>query len=227
MPQAPPGQPNRAQRLHAIGFSMPPLKGGLKSTGKKSDRRPARPFCPAPVVCYRAFIHIWSDIRGEHNETDSLLRAVVAGRQRSAGLGCSRAGQRTIDRATAVHGRGTRFADRSHRPLPGRPVVADPDGLDLSAGGRFGRPLGQGQSGCQRRRRAEEGRERDLGRQRQVARRLPQHPRHDEREARLDAEAGRRLSRPAEGRARLGPAPAPTGQEQWQPGEQPATGRAQ
>ena len=50
--------------------------------------------------------------------------------------------------------------------------------------------------------------EADLGRQREVARGLPAGARHDEREARLDAEARRRVPRPAEGRDGRRPAPA-------------------
>ncbi len=154
----------------------------------------------------------------------------MAGRQHPAGLGGPRTGQCAASRrcrgTAAVYGAGARCHAGTDRALPGRPAVAGADGRDLPTRGGPGGALEQGQSGAQWRRGRQEGRQGKLGRQCHVAGRLSQCPGDDEQGTRMDAETGRCLPRAAEGGAGRRTAPAPTGQEQRQPREQPAAGGA-
>ena len=127
---------------------------------------------------------------------------------------CSRGDSGDIGTAEAG---GARSAARTDRSLPRRSDRADPHGEHLSARGRRGRalgegepePEGQGARGC-----AAEG---DVGRERQGADGGAAGPQADEREARLDAEARRRLPRRPEGGAEDGAVAA----QQGRPGGQP------
>src|SRR6185295_11332909 len=89
---------------------------------------------------------------------------------------------------------------RTDRALSRLAAVAGLHGIDLSTGNRAGGALAEGASGRQRRCGLEGCRERNLGREREIADRVSRRADDDEREARLDAEARRRLSRATEGR---------------------------
>ena len=96
-------------------------------------------------------------------------------------------------RATGFQARRNRGACRADRALSRFAALAGPDGLHLPAGNRAGGALGESKSERQGRCRREGGREPAVGREREVAGRLPAGPRADGPETRLDAEAGRRV----------------------------------
>ncbi len=118
-----------------------------------------------------------------------------------------------------VQARRDRGARRADRALSGLGAVAGADGVHLSAGNRPRRALAQGESEREGRGSRQGGRRQALGCQREVAGGLPADPRADERQARLDAAAGRCLPRAAEGGARCRAAPAGQGAGERQPEE--------
>ena len=141
----------------------------------------------------------------------------------TARCGCRDAGARDSNgrgagRRQVVHRRPARPDAGADRALSRRAPGPDADGGDLSIGGGRGGPLVEGPCQPQGRRRPRRGQGQGMGRQRDLAGRLPPGPGDDGQQARLDAEAGRRDDRPAP-MWRLHPAPARAAQA-------PATSRA-
>ena len=145
----------------------------------------------------------------------SCRRAAVrvgtsADRSRTRPARAGRAGCRTSAGVGFAHGRAARSAAGADRALSRQSAGADPDGIDLSARGRRGEPLGHREQEAERRTAHQGGRCADLGRQRQVAGRDAVGARHDEQSAVLDAEARRRGAGTAVRRHGLGAAAART-----------------
>ena len=111
-------------------------------------------------------------------------------------------------RPSRCSSRRTRSVAGADRALSRSALVRNFDRLDLSARGRASGPLGQVQQGSQGRCAHGRACQAELGRQREIAGRGSERADHDERTARLDAEARRRRTRPADRRHGRDPAAA-------------------
>ena len=110
-----------------------------------------------------------------------------------------------------------RLAARPDRALSGPAAGPGADGLDLSARGRAGGALRQGQSRSPRSRAGRRAEGHAVGSERAFARVVSAGSRHDERQARLDAAAGRRVPRRRGGGDADGAGPARAGAAGRQP----------
>ena len=104
---------------------------------------------------------------------------------------------------------------RPDRPVPGLAARAGVHGLDLPARNRPGGTVGEAEPDPEGFGRCPE--QAHLGPERQVADQLPPGADHDEREARLDRQARRRVHRGSEDRHGRGPAAAQQGVRQRKP----------
>ncbi len=119
----------------------------------------------------------------------------------------------------ALHAGGARAGRRTDCTLSGLAARSGIDGLHLSARGGPGGALRQGESEPRGRSARQGARGTELGRERQVARRISAGPGDDGREARLDAEARRRLPGATERSDGRRAATARQGEGRGEPGE--------
>ena len=135
----------------------------------------------------------------------------VVGRPCPVRVACARSG------GQAPQQRAARSIDGSGRAVSRFAVGPAADGHHLSRGFRGRGRLGEGASGCQRRRRGEDGRERAMGSIGGVAGRVPRSAHHAQSKPRLGARHRRRVSGAARRRDGLRAATPPEGAGRRQP----------
>src|SRR5215470_9653299 len=211
--------------IDACGRGGHEHQGPEKPHGRSLDRtwEPARDGCilerpplrPSPGLirpghlCYSPS----RDRRGPGTPDPDHGRPRHHDRPRAAARGAAAAAGSAVRRRQppALQAGGARADRRADRAVPGSADRADLHGVDVPARSDPGRALRQGQSESEGRGAQRGAQETRLGRQRQVPGQLPSGPRDDGQPARVDAEAGRRRPRAAEGHDGRDPAAAREG----------------